>query len=124
MDGQGFQFTPMGVLPLGAVTGGVSKKMAPAVVRPQPSSAQAPQQLTLPAMPQAPVFATPSTVATSSALITPRDVVKAARARVREIRAELKHHKRLQSELAELERMLAAARSKPKAVVTTIRRTG
>jgi len=50
----------------------------------------------------------------------PADIVKAAKARVKTIRVELKQMKRLQSELAELERLIAAAKQKPVALVRNI----
>lgn len=49
----------------------------------------------------------------------PRAVVKAARARIKDIRRELKKHAALKTELAELERLVAAAKTRPQA--TTIR---
>jgi hypothetical protein len=44
------------------------------------------------------------------AAIKPRDVLRLARARVREIRAELKRHAALKKELTQLENMLSAAK--------------
>ena len=54
--------------------------------------------------------------------VSPRGVVKAAKARVRAIRAELRNMKALQKELAELERLIQAAK-KPLAAVRDIRRS-
>jgi hypothetical protein len=71
-------------------------KAAPAVVLPAPASARA-----------------------SAPAISPRTVLKAARARVKEIKAELKRMRGLQTELGQLERMLAATK-KPLASLTPI----
>ena len=56
----------------------------------------------------------------------PGDVVKAARARIREIKTELKAHAKLKRELAELERLVKAAKEKPRASIRAIdsRRAG
>jgi hypothetical protein len=51
---------------------------------------------------------------------TPKDIVKLAAARVREIKAELRNHAKLQTELAELERLIAAAKAKPLATIRKI----
>jgi len=59
--------------------------------------------------------------------LRPGDILKMAQARVREIRVELREHKRLEKELAELERLIAAAKATPLAAVRPInpaRRTG
>jgi len=120
-EGQGFQFTPYGVLPLGAVGGNQPPEMAPAVVR----AGFAP--VSVPIAESAPV-AQPVAIAQSRPqpfkreTLRPADVLKAARARVREIKAELKHHTRLQCELRQLQNLLAAARIKPAADVKPLRR--
>jgi hypothetical protein len=51
--------------------------------------------------------------------LKPRHVLKAVRARIAEIKLELKNHRRLQRELAQLERVLDAAK-KPVAIVKPI----
>lgn len=55
----------------------------------------------------------------ATAITTPKDVVKAARARLREIDAEVKRLRKLEREGAELRRLLAAAKAKPR--VTNVR---
>lgn len=57
---------------------------------------------------------------TPSVALHPADVVKAAKARAKNIRVELRNMKRLERELAELERLIAAAKQKPVAVVRSI----
>ncbi len=52
---------------------------------------------------------------------SPRAVVKAARGRIKELRAELRRMKALQKELAELERLVKAASEKPKQPVRALR---
>jgi len=48
---------------------------------------------------------------------TPKDIVKMAIARTKEIRAELRTHARLERELRELTQLITAARRKPMAVI-------
>jgi hypothetical protein len=55
-----------------------------------------------------------------TAPIKPGDVVGAARARIREIKATLRDHARLQRELTELQRLVAAAKQKPRASIRAI----
>lgn len=62
-------------------------------------------------------------VAQRSAPIGPRDVVRAAKARIKEIKSELRNHGALKRELAELERLVQAAK-KPVASVRELRRSG
>lgn len=50
-------------------------------------------------------------------LPTPKDVVKLARARLREVKRELRRMRGLEEERAELERLINAAENKPRAVV-------
>lgn len=51
--------------------------------------------------------------------ITPKTVISAAKARVREIKAELRNHKALQTELYQLESLLQAAKKLPKTATKT-----
>jgi hypothetical protein len=53
----------------------------------------------------------------------PGQVVRSAKERIRVIKAELKHHEALKRELAELERLVSAAK-RPVAIVRDIRRSG
>lgn len=59
----------------------------------------------------------------AASTIGPRDVVRAAKARIKDIKAELRTHAALKRELAELERLVAAAK-KPVATVRELRRSG
>lgn len=136
----GFQFSPAGVIPIppegsfdaAAMHGaGVASVVAPYDPEaipdepPAPRLAFAQQSLALPGLkPGAPRIAAAVTTAATPA-ITPRTVIKAARARLKEIKAELKRHEALKKEHAQLDRMLAAA-GKPSASLTQInsRRAG
>ena len=53
----------------------------------------------------------------------PKNVVALAKARLREVKSELRKLKALEKERAELERLIAAAENKPRAVVREIKRT-
>ena len=53
----------------------------------------------------------------------PKNIVALAKARLREVKKELKVKKALEKERDELERLIAAADSKPRAVVTNLKRT-
>lgn len=55
---------------------------------------------------------------------SPRTVIAGARARVKEIKTELKRMRALQSELSELERLLKAAKQKPTPSVRPLRSVG
>ena len=61
----------------------------------------------------------PSRAASAAPITSPGAVLKAAKARVAQIRAELRNMKRLQKELGELERLITAAK-KPVAIVRNI----
>lgn len=53
----------------------------------------------------------------------PKNIVTLAKARRRDLKAELKRLKAAEKELAEIERLIAAAENKPKAVVRELKRT-
>jgi hypothetical protein len=122
--GQAFMFTPDGAIPIpqegiGADFGGINPEEVSGAALPSSLPAkQAPQQTHL---------ALPATVASTvtrgesvaRAALSRGEVVKAARARIKDIRAELRHMKALERELAELERLVAAAK-KPVAIVRNI----
>ena len=57
---------------------------------------------------------------TKAATLLPQDVVKAAKARAAEIRVELRRMKTLQKQLVELDRLIAAAKTKPVAIVRNL----
>lgn len=59
--------------------------------------------------------------------VSPRTVLQAARARIREIKAELKRHAKLERELKQLQRLVDAANGKtlaPVRAIETARRAG
>jgi hypothetical protein len=75
-----------------------------------PALSVAPRQLPPPG-------ATPPT----ESFLSPRGVLKAARARAKAIRVELRQHEALKRELAELERLIQAAKQKPEPKVRALR---
>jgi hypothetical protein len=107
----GFEFTPLGITPLvdkPAVTGSEQPSgfaFAPAVV------ARAPRQASLPGIAPAPVAVAPTRVA-ASAPMTTQNVMKLARARLRDLDREIKRLRALETERDELRRLLAAAAEK------------
>lgn len=119
--GQAFHYTHAGVQPLlasvavgdaAAVHGLVAPVYDPEAIADVPP---APRGIAQSHARREPSSAIPS--ATTG--VTPRTVIKAAKARLREIKTELRHHKALEKERAQLERMLAAA-NKPLASLTPI----
>jgi hypothetical protein len=117
MPGQSFEFTPAGIIPLDigptqALGGGQPKR--------NPPSAQ-----DVAVVARGPVVADRARTTKDTAPVpqngSPGAVVKAAKARAKEIRVDLKRMRGLQKELAELERLLKAAREKP-AKVQPLRR--
>lgn len=131
--GQGFQSTPFGLFdlnvapppPEGEYASGIANRATQAptpVQQPLPVATSDPVQIVAKA-PVAPV--TPvAPVAPVTNVTSPRAVIASAKARVKELKTELKRMKALQRELAELERLLKAAREKPSASVRPIRRVG
>lgn len=129
----GFQYTPGGIRPIGDSTGiDVSAQHGAAVVLTASSSdedwsKQEAADVARVEPAPAPKAKAPAKTAAAAHVpgVTPRTVLKAARARTKEIRAELRRMKALQKELGQLERMLAAA-AKPSASLTRIdaRRAG
>lgn len=132
MAGEAFEFSPLGMVPLGEGQRVWAEISGGGVDTPKPTSAivAAPVAASHPTVPAALASVEPRVMAHNAAHAAtgPRAVVKAARARAKEIRAELRRMKALQRELAELERLLAAASNKsPRATVRaleTARRTG
>lgn len=143
-DGHGFEFTPFGILPLGSgqqaaamldlerSTGNATQAEADAFERrlgaavrratidvdgvPVPERASA-----APALPQAAHAPAPA----EREPLSPRDLVREAKARIRAIDTELRRLSALQRERDELQRLVLAAKKKPAAVVPlTGRRTG
>lgn len=81
---------------------------------------QTPVSADMPAQPSPAAIATPAVAVHHGEPLSPKNVVKAAKARVTQIRAELRAMKALQKELNELERLIAAAKQKPVAIVRNI----
>ena len=117
--GQGFQSLGGVIIPLGDPVAAAQAMAQPAKSRPQfteppadQESAQPPVQPALPGVVpavQLPARAPqPTTVVTGSG-----QLIKAARARLKELKAELKRMKLVQREHDELERLLKAAKKKP-----------
>jgi microsomal dipeptidase-like Zn-dependent dipeptidase len=117
----GCQMSPFGFLgldqaiPVGA--GDMAGAVAPQVAEPEPTPSFVTRHTTAQGHPVHQVERMDAVTDSS-----PRGVVKAAKARVKAIRAELKNMKALQKELAELERLIDAAK-KPLAPVRDIRRS-
>lgn len=54
---------------------------------------------------------------------SPRNIVQLAKSRLREVKKELRRMKALEKELGQLERLIDAAEGKPRAVVSSIKRS-
>lgn len=127
MEGQGFQFCGGVIVPMrpdgtlmadpgfetGAThAGAVSRHVDDEVMQPPP------RRLVQQSAPSHQAHQAP--IAYAAEGMGPRDVVKAAKARATAIRTELRAMKRLEKELAELDRLIAAAKQKPVALVRNI----
>ncbi len=113
MSGHSFEFSPGGIVAVSQESNGTNETIIPAnadMFRVQePRAAAAPK-----AQP-----------ARRIALDKPLNVIKAAKARLRELEREIKRVRALEKERDELRRLLDAATNKPRAVVrelTTARR--
>ncbi len=125
--GQGFQFTPDGIEP---IVHGVDRLQVGGAINPAaPPSRQLVEstpvaQQVLPAL-ELTVTAEqpkPKRATQSEPVITGnRQLIRAAKARLRELKAELKRLKAVEREKAELERLLKAARQKPASTVRSLR---
>lgn len=114
MTGQGFELSPFGPVPIG------TPYLNPATVTPEQAAllvvrADYGNDSARPSLTPETVAPTPRPVEPRRpvAATSPRSVIASARARVKEIRAELKRMRALQTELGELERLLKAAKQKP-----------
>lgn len=127
MSGEGFEFTPFGLKPLGADSVAQGDGFAGAVI-PKPVQAH----VDLPPRSISDSLGDiqrrhEAHVATKTGTVSPCDVVKLAKSRIKELRTEIKQLTAKKRELAELERLVRAAKEKPRATVRTIdsaRRTG
>jgi hypothetical protein len=104
-DAQGYQWTPMGIVPLGQPV----PVVAPETVSPAGASFEA-KVVTTSDTPTKTAAKTPASHADNA--VNPKTVLRSAKVRVREIKAELRRMKKLQKELAQLEALVEAA-SKP-----------
>ncbi len=132
MSGQGFELTAFGAVPLGTKYLDPAKtsleEAAQYVVRPDygndDSAPVAASQAPVSSTPRAPAVAAQQRAAAPAPVASPGNVIASAKARVKELRAELRRMKSLQKELAELERLLKAAKQKPTASVRPLRSVG
>lgn len=123
MSGQGFEWTPSGPVPIGTAGQFAHGDAVEASVVPAqgtlPGFAPSPGPVGIAAQNVAPV--------PGAALpLTPRSLVRLARERVRAIKVELRRLRGLETELAELESLIAAAKRGAATVrhITTARRAG
>jgi hypothetical protein len=121
-DGRGYQYVGGTMLPLEETPQpitdqGLGAGVSPGVV-PAQVAAPAPAPVAAPPPPLAPTATRP---ATKVGRLTTRNIVVLARRRIREIRAELKHHEKLKTELKELVRLVDAAKGKSPAQVRALR---
>lgn len=129
MEGQTFMFSPLGALPIAADGSDalLAFARAEAELTGSPSPEPEPKQERFPFAPGAVgrnarpgAQVAPVVIQAPSAPLKPKDVVRAAKARAADIRRELKRLRALEKELAELERLIAAAKQKPVAIVRNI----
>lgn len=124
-ENQGYQSIGGLVLPTdldtGQITGAPVATNARRGARDDGTQSQAPAP-SVAAPVERPASAAPQ--ASEKPLTGPGEIVKAARARVKQIRAELKKHTALKKELAELERLIAAAKAKPAPKVRSLKAAG
>lgn len=120
MSGQGFEFTPFGLVPLGTQAGlGSNVDFHPGALTQQsatPSLSEAAQ----PPQPSVTTVSRAERKPPVASVMTPGALLKAAKSRAKDIRSELKRMKALQAELTELERLIAAAKGRPIAAVSNI----
>jgi len=126
----GFEFTPWGILPIGAGASlGAGTEAAPAVVvRPEPA---APVERITPTYPTGAAPIAASAPARTSTLLDPgkpltgKQLVAVAKARIRELDRMLKQVPAIEAERAELLRLVDAAKAtKPVATVRSLRASG
>lgn len=118
IEGQAFMFTPGGPVPM-APDGTLLEVSGFSTTQEHGATVPRAAVVAIPTAARSgilPVVTTP----TAAPLLRPRDVVKAARARATEIRTELRRMKHLEKELGELDRLIAAAKHKPVAIVRQI----
>jgi hypothetical protein len=126
-EGQAILFTPGGPVAFPADSKVMSivpdedpEKMSGASVHRYVNTEKAPAEHMAAPVPQALPIAISVAQPQGIPITSPGAVLKAAKARAQQIRAELRNKKTLEKELAELERLIAAAKGKPIAVVRNI----
>lgn len=113
----GYEFTPAGIVPIDATPATASDKMHGAAV-PSAELDEDDDKERVPTA-KAPSAISPRTPPKSVPL-KPRDVIKLARARLREVNREISRIKKLEKERDELSRLVAAADGKPIATVRAL----
>lgn len=122
MSGQGFEYSPFGMVPIGtpSLANAAPEFAAQFVVKADYGNTELNSATPAPAV----VAPTVKREAVTAPATSPRTVVASARARVKEIKTELKRLRALQKELGELERLLKAAKQKPTPSVRPLRSVG
>lgn len=120
--GQGFQYTPGGIMPLDDAQAGYAQ----AAVHPAAPPNQQPTQQTLPSLAEVaprPKQSAPAPRATAAQPVLggTGQLIKAAKQRLRELNAEIKRLRSLERERDELQRLLKAAKQKPANNVRSLR---
>ncbi len=110
----GFEVTPFGIVPIGTPHVQTPEEAARYLVHREQEAVE-PKALES--------IRTAAKLAPAKPL-RPGDLIRSVRVRIREIKAELKHLGALQNELQELERLLQAAKQKPKPSVRPLRSVG
>lgn len=122
-EGQAYAFTPDGIVPITAQ----GQLLAPVMADAEQmngtrsgamSGTRMPDHTPIVAHAKSTPVVVPRPLAASDN--SPRGIIKAAKAKIAQLRTELRRMKALQKELAELERLVAAAKSKPVAVVRNL----
>lgn len=122
----GFEFTPGGMTPIGSENGGNADIVPGGAFLGDLQAARqgaqpAQQSLPHPSLqaPAKPHGNRRNKSQIDAEQLKPGDVIKLAKKRIRQLKRELKHHTKLEAELAELERLVAAAEN-PAAPVRAI----
>lgn len=124
----GFEMSPFGMVPIGtpSLNNATPEFAAQFVVKADYGNGETftittPESAKVAALPAAPAKRAAPAVAVAT---SPRSVIAAAKARVKQIKTELKRMRALQNELGELERLLKAAKQKPTPSVRPLRSVG
>lgn len=112
----GFEFTPAGIVPLGSYTPAQKEGAIAGATADVPGPIESPQ---LHAVRVAFKESTAVTLRHPDLALKPKDVIRLARQRLKDVEREIKRLHKLETERDELKRLLAAAR--PVAIVRPIR---